>query len=197
MSAVSNRSQQTFSMPSLASTSSANKENDNDVVLDFVKRYRYPEYSKKKHYLPDETDNNKKKEEENKSINVRPFEFYKPEVKPRNCNIPREIILQEWEGQVTSIHRQDGVFVANLIDKTAKDTIETEEAEFPIDDLSNGDRELLEEGAMFCWVIGREYLGTQCKRFSRINFRNLPQWSETELLDADKEAERLNAIEWD
>lgn len=112
-------------------------------------------------------------------------------------NLPRERILQEWEGQVSSVHTDEGVFFANLTDKTAKENFETEVGEFAISDLSDSDLELLEDGAIFCWIIGRRYVGTQCERFSRVNFRRLPVWNAEEIITANKEAERLNAIRWD
>lgn len=153
-----------------------------------------------KNFLPQETDDKTDTEKQMQSHfsapdkkSVTPF----PKIKSTTWEIPREITLQEWEGQVLSIHPDEGVFIAALTDMTAKESIETEEAEFPISDLSDSDSQLLEEGAIFRWIIGYEYRGTQRRRFSRTSFRNLPQWNEAELLAADKEAERLNAIEYD
>jgi hypothetical protein len=111
--------------------------------------------------------------------------------------IPREEKLQEWEGQVVSIDWEGATFTAHLTDLTAGDNIETEEGDFPLSDLSDSDMELLEEGAIFRWIVGYKYNGTSRERFSRVSFRNLPRWSKAELDAADRDAERLNAIEWD
>jgi hypothetical protein len=111
--------------------------------------------------------------------------------------VPREIILQEWEGQVTCVDRIRGVFFATLTDLTARDIVESEEGEFPISDISDGDLELLDDGAIFRWIICYEYIGRQRRRYSRISFRRMPQWSESDIIAADREAEKLSAIKWD
>jgi hypothetical protein len=105
--------------------------------------------------------------------------------------------LQEWEGVVLEVGAES--FTARLTDLTAGNKIETEEADFPIDDLRDEDRERLRSGAVFRWAIGyhRSPGGTRT-RASRIVFRRLPAWTEQELRAARREAERLSAaIEWD
>ena len=47
--------------------------------------------------------------------------------------VPREIKLQEWEGQVQEVGNT--YFSARLVDLTAGENEETEEAELPLDDL--------------------------------------------------------------
>ena len=105
--------------------------------------------------------------------------------------------LQEWEGVVLEIGAES--FTARLADLTAGNKIETEEADFPIADLRDEDRERLRPGAVFRWAIGyHRSLGGTRTRASRIVFRRLPAWTEHELAEARREAERLSAgIEWD
>lgn len=101
----------------------------------------------------------------------------------------REIVLQEWEGQVQFISNE--YFTASLVDLTAGNTEETEELELPVDDLSEGDRSLLVPGATFRWIIGYRYQDRQKERFTRVVIRRLPIWSEHEIKSADREAEEL------
>lgn len=105
--------------------------------------------------------------------------------------------LQEWEGYVSNISEKS--FTARLVDKTLGNTIEDEEADFLIDDLSDEDRQLLVRGAVFRWIIGyqRTTSGTK-RRVSQITFRRLPAWTKRELEHARSRAEELaSAIQWD
>ena len=75
---------------------------------------------------------------------------------------PRQETLQEWEGRVVKIGTEE--FTARLVDLTAGQTLETEEADFLIVDLSDGDRALLRENAIFRWLIGYRYIGATKER---------------------------------
>ena len=85
--------------------------------------------------------------------------------------------LQEWEGYVVDI--DDNTFVARLIDVSAGQTHESEEATIPLEELSDYDAANLTIGGIFRWVIGYERSpeGTQ-KRVSQVVFRDLPRMSE-------------------
>ncbi|MDR6305950.1 hypothetical protein GGQ85_003677 [Nitrobacter vulgaris] len=105
--------------------------------------------------------------------------------------------LQEWEGYVSTI--AEGSFTARLVDKTKGNSVEDEEADFPIDDLTDEDRQLLVPGAVFRWVIGyqRTMSGTK-RRVSQITFRRLPAWTRRELQHARSRAEEMaSTIQWD
>jgi hypothetical protein len=105
--------------------------------------------------------------------------------------------LQEWEGVVLEVGAKS--FTARLTDLTAGNKMETEEADFPIADLRDQDREPLRPGAVFRWAIGfhRSPSGTRT-RASRIVFRRLPAWTKQEIREAHREAKRLSTgIEWD
>lgn len=105
--------------------------------------------------------------------------------------------LQEWEGYVSNI--AETFFTARLVDKTQGKSVEEEEADFLIGDLSDEDRQLLVPGAVFRWVIGyqRTISGTK-RRVSQITFRRLPAWTRKELQAARSRAEELaSTIQWD
>ena len=103
---------------------------------------------------------------------------------------PIEIKLQEWEGQVQEVGPY--FFTAHLVDLTANETEETEEAELPIDDLTESDRSLLVPGAVFRWLIGYRYIRGSKERFTRFVIRRLPVWTRDEIKSADAEAEELH-----
>ena len=88
--------------------------------------------------------------------------------------------LQEWEGCVTEIRGDE--FVADLLDLTAGDAVESEEAVFPKDELSPEDRSRLAIGSFFWWVIGYEAAAGRARRHvSRIVFPDLPPMTEADL----------------
>jgi len=103
--------------------------------------------------------------------------------------IPREIKLQEWEGQVQEVGRT--YFSARLVDLTADETDETEEVQLPLSDITESDQALLVPGAVFRWMIGYRYIDGVKERFTRVVVRRLPVWTEQEIRSADKEALEL------
>jgi hypothetical protein len=105
--------------------------------------------------------------------------------------------LQEWEGYVLSVDKDD--FSARLLDITSNAPIEQEIAEFSKSELSVKDLYLLQEGAVFRWIIGNQITrGGQKRRVSQIVFRRLPAWTKSEIDEAWREAkETAEAIEWE
>ena len=98
--------------------------------------------------------------------------------------------LQEWEGYVTEIN--DKKFSANLIDITAGDLYEKEEADIPIDEISEEDASNLQIGSIFRWVIGYERSKSGIKkRVSYIVFRDLPVITESDLRESNKWASKI------
>ncbi|MEJ0023066.1 MAG: MBL fold metallo-hydrolase [Alphaproteobacteria bacterium] len=85
-------------------------------------------------------------------------------------------ILQEWSGVVTDIDEERGTFSANLTDRTAGELMPSDVAEFEIANLRDDDKELLDDGAVFSWVIGRRH-GRRVTTESNIWFRRLPTWT--------------------
>jgi hypothetical protein len=99
-------------------------------------------------------------------------------------------VLQQWEGVVDMI--APGEFTATLHDLTHP-TMPPEEATFDLSEVSEGDLDLVEQGAVFYWVLGykRSTAGGQKTRTSDLIFRRLPIWSASDLSRAIKEAEAL------
>jgi hypothetical protein len=90
----------------------------------------------------------------------------------------------------------DNAFLARLIDLTH--TGVDEEAEFPIDEISEEDKALITPGAIFYWDIGyhTSYSGQRTRK-SLIRFRRLPAWTQKEIEAAQREAERIGkAFGW-
>jgi hypothetical protein len=101
------------------------------------------------------------------------------------------VLLQKWQGVVKSVDGES--FLAELRDLIADGP--EEEADFPIDDIPNADKELVAPGAVFYWCIG--YLDTlngQRVRASEIRFRRVPAWTEREVERAKSEAEKLREV---
>lgn len=102
-------------------------------------------------------------------------------------------VLQSWEGRVTDINAHDGEFTARLVPLSGA-AREESEAVFDINDVSSNDRDLLQVGGVFQWIIGyRRYSYGQMERVSAINFRRLPAWYEDDLRRAIEEGENLAA----
>lgn len=93
--------------------------------------------------------------------------------------------LQEWEGYVIEINN-DG-FTARLLDLTAGASYEDEEADIPLEEVSESDAAGMQVGSIFRWVIGyeRSPAGTK-KRISQIVFRDLPATTKSDLQAANK-----------
>ena len=97
-------------------------------------------------------------------------------------DLPRTVTFyarQEWEGHVVAINETE--FTARLVDLTAGSAYEEEEAEIPLEEISDSDVARLKIGSIFRWVIGfkRSALG-QKERTSLIVFRDLPAMSRSD-----------------
>lgn len=80
---------------------------------------------------------------------------------------------QEWEGYVVAINGTE--FTARLVDLTAGTAHESEEAEIPLEEVSEADAQRMQIGSIFRWAIGIRRSATgQKERVSRIVFRDLP-----------------------
>ena len=99
---------------------------------------------------------------------------------------------QEWEGHVVAINETD--FTARLVDLTAGGVHEQEEADIPLEEISDSDAARLQVGRIFRWVIGfkRSALG-QKERTSLIVFRDLPAMSRTDQQAGRAWAARIQA----
>ena len=83
---------------------------------------------------------------------------------------------QEWEGYVVAINETE--FTARLVDLTAGASYEEEEAEIPLEEVSEADVQRMRIGSLFRWVVGIRRSATgQKERVSLIVFRDLPAMS--------------------
>ena len=99
--------------------------------------------------------------------------------------------LQEWEGYVLNIGQEE--FEARLIDMTAGQTHEGEEATIPLREVMDHDTEKLRVGAIFRWVIGyRRTTGGSKMRVSQIVFRDLPGVTKSDLRDGEAWARAMS-----
>jgi hypothetical protein len=114
----------------------------------------------------------------------------RPAIIPKDGKRDQDIFvpMEKWAGVVT--HIGEGSFRARVIEQLNGGG--EEEAEFPIRNISEGDRALLEPGAVFYWVIGfRETPSGQRMSSSTVRFRRLAKWGESEIRAAELAAEEL------
>lgn len=98
--------------------------------------------------------------------------------------------LQEWEGVVVAITPDH--IVASLVDLTAGKSRATEEAQIPLNEINEQDLPKLVVGRAFRWAIGYQRIKTGTKkRSSNIVFRDLPQWTKRDFVEAHADAARL------
>ena len=100
-------------------------------------------------------------------------------------------IVQCWEGVVSSAPPYEESFDAVLYDRTDPSRPD-EAATFDLAEASRGDHDLVEEGAVFYWMIGyEESLSGQRTNISRLVFRRLPRWTRSELASVERETRAL------
>ena len=99
------------------------------------------------------------------------------------------MVLQRWIGRVESV-RSDR-FIAVTTDATNPRN-PPEEVEFDLAEVSEGDRPLVAEGAVFYWSIGyHDSPGGQRERTSRLRFVRSPRLSEAALNRIFEQADRM------
>ncbi|TKB67655.1 MAG: hypothetical protein E8D47_03640 [Nitrospira sp.] len=103
--------------------------------------------------------------------------------------------LQSWEGVVETATSEG--FTARLWDRAKKSPDQI--AEFPIEEVSTADRDLVQPGAIFYWDIGYSEDKTgQRMRASLIRLRRLPAWTRKEIEKAIHDsAEMRNKLGWE
>lgn len=103
--------------------------------------------------------------------------------------LERVRVLQQWEGVVTDV--TDDSFFADLQD-LSDSSQPLEVVEIPIEEVSEDDRPLLAEGAVFYWSIGHETsAGGTLRRMSEIRMRRMPRWTKRDIQNVAKRAEEL------
>jgi hypothetical protein len=123
-----------------------------------------------------------------KNKNIIPF----PSVgfENRKNDICYSVVHQEWHGYIEQIS-DDGNFTAVL-----KDISEDEadiRAEFSIDEINEGDRDLIKEGALIRWVIGKERrMHGQVKNYDTIILPRFPKYLRDDLNKESAVVEEFN-----
>ncbi len=98
-------------------------------------------------------------------------------------------VLQEWEGYVIKIGKDD--FTVRLLDLTAGSSHEEEEAIIPLSEISEDSLKHLQLGSIFRWVIGYERSASGTKRrVSEVVFRKLPVVTKQDLAEAEERARK-------
>ena len=122
-----------------------------------------------------------------------PIPYIEPAVR---LEVPRTSfrILQAWEGVVTAVAEES--FAVRLLDLMSD--MPEEEAEISLDEVSDDERPLVKEGAVFLLHVGYATSeGGQRSRTAILRFRRLPVWTDSELATADQIAqEQANTIRW-
>ena len=84
-------------------------------------------------------------------------------------------VLRNWEGVVTSV------------EETCSDEIEID-----IDNVADGDRDLVQEGAIFYLTVGIRYpRGEGPQKTTRVVFRRMPRWSSRDIERGEAAANSL------
>jgi len=120
------------------------------------------------------------------------FEVPKFAVLPSSKELKGDFkLLQMWEGLVQAIDQDHHEFTAIVKDKT-NPTMPDEEFTMSIEEIPPTDLALLASGAVFYWSIGyADYPGRPRTRESRIRFRRLPKWHQSELNKAKERGKQL------
>jgi hypothetical protein len=112
----------------------------------------------------------------------------RPLVHDESCTV-----LQNWEGFVVEVG--ESTFTARLLDRTSNNKIDTEIAEIPFDEVEDGDRDLVREGAILYFTIRRRRMSNgRHEVVSQLVFRRLPAWHSATLKRLEDEATRLDGI---
>ena len=108
--------------------------------------------------------------------------------------VKRNYLIAEWHGQVLSV--QDDYFIAELSGTVGEGVRDShEEAQIPLEEISESDRELLVTGAFFRLCISYELDGQTRRKFTQVIFRRLPAYRRDDLEHAkDRAAELKRAL---
>lgn len=137
-----------------------------------------------------------------KSINDVPNEFhwhvkkpiYPQMNQPNGFKVEQFQTLQKWEGYIVAI---DGENIIVRLKDITNGGID-EEAEFTFSDVSEDDKPLIEEGAVFYWNLGYQITKGTRKKASIIRFRRLPAISKLRHQHIFSQAQQaFNRINWE
>ena len=115
-----------------------------------------------------------------------------PVARKQRPEAPTFHALQEWEGYVVSINETE--FTARLVDLTDRRAFEEEEAEIPLEEISESDAARMKVGSIFRWVVGYKHWAMgQKERVSSIVFLDVPAVSRSDRRAGDRWAGRVLA----
>lgn len=113
--------------------------------------------------------------------------FYRPVEEVGNYSI----VLKKWHGYIESIKGTE--FTAIISDPSGRDGDLS--AVFSIDEVSEGDRDLVCENALFDWVISRERKSHgQIENKDFLVFKRFPMWKKSDLDTKSPKVDSFN--EW-
>jgi hypothetical protein len=98
--------------------------------------------------------------------------------------------LRNWEGVVETLSEK--TFTATMRDTENKDDRGEEQFEIDIEDVDEGDRDLVVPGGIFYFTVGYRIRrgGTRIKG-TEIVFRRMPRWSKKDIQRAKERADKL------
>jgi hypothetical protein len=100
------------------------------------------------------------------------------------------VVLKKWNGYITSIDKEE--FTAVLTDPLGNSP--DMKVSFSIDEVSEGDRDLVVENALFDWVISRERkIHGQIENKDFLIFKRLPMWQKSDLDAKSAKVDAFNA----
>ena len=117
--------------------------------------------------------------------NTKPPRFWQPS---ENFNS-----IRNWEGVVLNVGEDS--FFARVKDPDEKSDLGETTLEIPIEDVTEDDKTLLTEGAVFYLTLGyRQIPGQPIRKDATLIFRRMPAWSKRRLTSAKELADKLTTI---
>lgn len=95
-------------------------------------------------------------------------------------NVGYFISNTEFLGKVRSVDFEKHVFLADVTN--SKNPYECYSAKFDLDEISSSDIELVQPGALFYWLVGKEISNGTERNISQIRFRRMASLSKRQLL---------------
>ena len=109
---------------------------------------------------------------------------------PRPIALEPFCALKNWEGVVTAV--ENSVFFASMRLTSSDSKVADAEFEIDMDNVPEGDRDLVRDGAVFYLTVGiRHPLGEKSQKTTRIVFRRMPRWSDRDIERAESAATDL------
>jgi hypothetical protein len=108
----------------------------------------------------------------------------------RDTPRPRKIeILQQWEGEVTNLGNESAWLLMSDLRNAANPD---DSFEIPLKEFAPSDHRIMAIGTIVYWTIAYETAaGGQVRRISELRVQRTPEWSQRDLDEIDREAEKL------